>query len=107
MNAGILRTPIDIYAKRRRKTASGFEVEENVLVYQPRAYIRKQMQSYDKDGVQAMEQFYGATVVFKVRTCRALGEAVEVAYRRHRYAIVQQQEQYDRTTLLICKRLDS
>lgn len=107
MNAGILRTPIKVYGKEKRKTLSGFEEEHDVLLYEPRAYIRKQMQSYDKDGVQAMEQFFGSTLVFKVRTYTRLGEAKEVEYKGKRYYIVQQQEQYDRTVLLICKLKDT
>lgn len=107
MNAGILVTPIKIYAKDRRKTPSGYEQESDRLIYSVRAYIRKQMQSYDKDGVQAMEQFFGETIVFKVRTAKVLAEAVELEYKHKRYTIVSQQEMYDRTTLLICKRKDS
>lgn len=106
MNAGILRTAIKLYRVERTKTASGFEEERLVLAYEPRAYIRKQMQSYDKDGVQASEQFYGATLVFKVRACSVLWRCVECEYRNQRYSIVQMQEQYDRTALLICKRKD-
>lgn len=107
MNAGILRTPIKVYGKERHKTPSGYEEERDVLLYEPRAYIRKQMQSYDKDGVQAYEQFFGATIVFKVRVYSRLAEAVEVEYQGRRYNIVQQQEQYDRTVLIICKRKDT
>lgn len=106
MNAGILKTPIKLYGKERAKTASGYEEERLVLLYEPRAYIRKQMQSYDKDGVQALEQFFGSTIVFKVRNFSRLSECCECDYKGQRYSIVQQQEQYDRTTLLVCKRKD-
>lgn len=106
MRAGILRTPILIYGKERRKTSSGFEKEEDILLYSPRAYIKVQKQSYDKDGVQGAEQFFGGTITFKVRAYSGLSKAKEVEYKSARYDIVQQQEQYDRTVLLVCKLKD-
>lgn len=106
MQAGLLKYPIKLFDRVMHQTASGFPNEQDELLYQCRANLRKQLQSFDKDGLQAHEMFNAQTLTLQVRNDRRLARARELEWNGMRFFIVMQRPNLDRTTDLICKRKD-
>lgn len=106
MNAGLLTHRLAIYGKQRTQTPSGYEAEEDVLLYRCRAHLRKHAYLQDRDRLTAGEVFDPQAITFQVREDKRLDGAQELEYLGARYIILMIQTSSDRTRLLICKLKD-
>lgn len=106
MNAGLLTERIALYQCKRFQTPSGYEEEQEALLYRCRAYVRKHSYQQDRDRLTAGEVFDPQTLSMQVREDKRLEQAQELEYKGRRYIILMAQSWSGRTVLLTCKLKD-
>lgn len=104
MRAGLLREMITFRGLVKETTPSGFVKEEFSDLFSCRAYRKKQTGAVD--GINALEEFPGMTIVFQVRYDPRIKEDMRIRYRENEYQIAAPDYQRDNTYLITCKKLN-
>lgn len=108
MRAGLLREILVFKSPVETKSPTGAVKKDYQEVYRCRACRRKMALIADKDGVSAMEQFIGHTLVFQVRNCPVIKENQHVVYNGNEYLLKMVNPQLsDNTLLLTLEKIDT
>lgn len=108
MRAGLLRELLVFKSPVETQSPTGAIKKEYKEIFQCRA-SRKQMSLIaDRDGVNAMEQFIGHTLVFQVRNYPVIKENLRVTYNGNEYNLKMVNPQmYDNSLLLTLEKIDT
>lgn len=108
MRAGSLREILVFKAPVETKSPTGAVKKDYQEVYRCRACRRKMTLIADRDGVSAMEQFIGHTLVFQVRNYFVIKENLHVVYNGNEYLLKMVNPQLsDNTLLLTLEKIDT
>ena len=107
MRAGLLREILVFKELRAHQSETGFVVKEYEEVFRCKGYRRKMSLVVDKDGISAMEQFIGRTIVFQVRAYPIIKDSQRVVYMNNIYEIKMIDPQRDNTLILTLGRVDT
>ena len=107
MRAGLLREILVFKELREHQSETGFVVKEYEEVFRCKGYRRKMSLVVDKDGISAMEQFIGRTIVFQVRAYPIINDSQRVVYMNNIYEIKMIDPQRDNTLILTLGRVDT
>lgn len=107
MRAGLLREILVFKELREHQSETGFVVKEYEEVIRCKGYRRKMSLVVDKDGISAMEQFIGRTIVFQVRAYPIIKDSQRVVYMNNIYEIKMIDPQRDNTLILTLGRVDT
>ena len=107
MRAGLLREILVFKELREYQSETGFVVKEYEEVFRCKGYRRKMSLVVDKDGISAMEQFIGRTIVFQVRAYPIIKDSQRVVYMNNIYEIKMIDPQRDNTLILTLGRVDT
>ena len=107
MRAGLLYETLVFKELREHQSDTGFVVTEYEEIFRCKGYRRKMSLVVDKDGVSAMEQFIGRTVVFQVRAYPVIKNTQRVVYMNNVYEIKMIDPQRDNTLILTLGRIDT
>lgn len=107
MRAGLLREILSFEELQTLKTASGAVQKKYVSIYTCKGYKRKMSSLRDADGLNAMEEFSGNTIVFQVRFHPIINEKQRVVYQGRQYSISLLDRQiHDNTYLITLTKLN-
>lgn len=108
MRTGLLREILIFKSPIETQSLSGFVKKEYKEVFRCRANRRKMSLIADKDGVSAMEQFIGHTLVFQVRNYPFIKENQHVIYNDNEYNLKMINPQIrDNSLLLTLEKIDT
>nr|DAH86363.1 MAG TPA: Putative head tail adaptor [Caudoviricetes sp.] len=107
MRAGLLREMLIFKELREHQSETGFVVKEYEEVFRCRGYRRKMTLVVDKDGLSAMEQFIGKTIIFQVRAYPIIKDTQRVVYFNNIYEIKMIDPRTDGTLILTLSRIDT
>ena len=107
MRAGLLREILVFKELREHQSETGFVVKEYEEVFRCKGYRRKMSLVVDKDGISAMEQFIGRTIVFQIRAYPIIKDSQRVVYMNNIYEIKMIDPQMDNTLILTLGRVDT
>ena len=107
MRAGLLYETLVFKELREHQSDTGFVVKEYEEIFRCKGYRRKMSLVVGKDGVSAMEQFIGRTVVFQVRAYPVIKNTQRVVYMNNVYEIKMIDPQRDNTLILTLGRIDT
>lgn len=107
MRAGLLREILVFKELREHQSETGFVVKEYEEVFRCKGYRRKMSLVVDEDGISAMEQFIGRTIVFQVRAYPIIKDSQRVVYMNNIYEIKMIDPQRDNTLILTLGRVDT
>jgi hypothetical protein len=107
MRAGLLREILVFKELREHQSETGFVVKEYEEVFRCKGYRRKMSLVVDKDGINAMEQFIGRTIVFQIRAYPIIKDSQRVVYMNNIYEIKMIDPQRDNTLILTLGRVDT
>lgn len=105
MRAGLLRETLIFKELKEISSPSGFVKKEYVPILTCKAY-KKKLSSVIGDGVNAMEQFIGNTIVFQIRYNPTIKENQKVEYQGKDYSITLLDRQQDNTYLITLAKTD-
>lgn len=105
MRAGLLRETLIFKELKEVRSPTGFVKKEYAVVLTCKAY-KKKLSSVIGDGVNAMEQFIGNTIVFQVRYYPVIKENQKVEYQGKDYSITLLDRQRDNTYLITLTKTD-
>lgn len=105
MRAGLLRETLIFKELKEVRSPTGFVKKEYVPALTCKAY-KKKLSSVIGDGVSAMEQFIGNTIVFQVRYYPVIKENQKVEYQGQDYSITLLDRQLDNTYLITLTKTD-
>lgn len=107
MRAGLLREQLIFKKSVEVKSRTGAVRKEYQEIFRCRANRRKMSIIADRDGVSAMEQFVGNTLVFQVRNYPIIKENYHVVYNGNEYDLKMITHQVsDNTLLLTLQKID-
>lgn len=101
MRAGLLREILVFEEIQSVTSPSGAVKKEYVKVYTCKAHKKKLSLIRDADGMNAMEEFTGHTLVFQVRYHPVINEELRVLYQDRYYSISLLDPQISDNTYLI------
>ena len=104
MRAGAMRETLVFSEHTETQTASGAVVKTWVEKYTCRAMIKRSSPVFDKDGVEAKEEYTGINLYFIVRMTASIHERMRIAYGGYQYEIILIEPNYSDKTLLIQTR---
>lgn len=104
MRAGLLRDIPVFEELKKEQSPSGAMRDIYHEVYRCRAYKRKNILVADSDGINALEKFTGAKVVFQVRACPLIKEGQRVRYKDREFSLLNIDPQYDRSCILTLEK---
>ena len=104
MRAGAMRETLVFSEHTETQTASGAVVKTWVEKYTCRAMIKRSSPVFDKDGVEAKEEYTGVNMYFIVRMASVIHEKMRVKYGSYQYEILLMEPNYSDRTLLIQTR---
>ena len=104
MRAGAMRETLVFSEHTETQTSSGAVVKSWVEKYTCRAMIKRSSPVFDKDGVEAKEEYTGINLYFIVRMTSSIHEKMRIAYGGYQYDIVLIEPIYADKTLLIQTR---
>lgn len=108
MRAGLLREILVFKSPVETQDSTGGFIIDYIESFKCRAYRRKMALIADKDGVSAMEQFIGHTLVFQVRNYPVIKENQHVVYNGNEYLLKMINPQMsDNTLLLTLEKIDT
>lgn len=107
MRAGLLTEVLVFLEPTEKRGLSGAVSKEFKEVFRCRGDRRKMSLIADKDGVNAMEQFIGNTIVFQVRRYPIIKSSMRVEYLGSTYEIKMIDPQQDNTLLLTLNRINN
>lgn len=108
MRAGLLREMLIFKSPVETRSPTGAIKKEYEEVFRCRASRRKMTLIADKDGVSAMEQFIGQTLVFQVRNYPTIKENQHVEYNSKEYNLKMITPQLnDNSLILTLDRIDT
>lgn len=108
MRAGLLRETLIFKSPIETRSPTGALKKEYKEVFRCRASRRKMTLIADKDGVSAMEQFIGKTLVFQVRNYPAIKENQHVEYNGNEYNLKMANPQIsDNSLILTLDKIDT
>lgn len=107
MRAGLLREILVFKELREHQSETGFVVKEYEEVFRCKGYRRKMSLVVAKDGISAMEQFIGRTIVFQIRAYPIIKDSQRVVYMNNIYEIKMIDPQRDNTLILTLGRVDT
>ena len=103
MRAGLLKEKVAFLRAEEIETPSGYMQQEWSVARRCRAWRRKLSAA---DGVDAMEDFTGQTLVLQVRHHPVIAECGRVEYQGRDYKLVLADRQPDNTVVLTCKLIN-
>ena len=107
MRARLLRETLVFKSAIEKQGPTGAVRREYKEVFQCRACRKKMSLIADKDGVSAMEQFIGHTLVFQVRNYPIIKENQHVVYNGNEYNLKMVNLQInDNSLLLTLEKID-
>ena len=104
MRAGAMRETLVFSEHTETQTASGAVVKTWVEKYTCRAMIKRSSPVFDKDGLEAKEEYTGVNMYFIVRMASVIHEKMRVKYGSYQYEILLMEPNYSDRTLLIQTR---
>ena len=104
MRAGAMRETLVFSEHTETQTASGAVVKNWVEKYRCKAMIKRSSPVFDKDGVEAKEEYTGVNMYFIVRMASVIHEKMRVKYGSYQYEILLMEPNYSDRTLLIQTR---
>ncbi|GFZ38960.1 phage head completion protein [Bacteroides nordii] len=108
MRAGLLRETLVFKSAITTRNEYGAITEEYEEIFRCRACRKKMSLIADKDGVSAMEQFIGHTLVFQVRNYPVIKENQHVVYNGNEYNLKMVNLQInDNSLLLTLEKIDT
>lgn len=108
MRAGALREILIFKSPVETKSDTGAVKKEYKEVFRCKAYRRKMSLIVDRDGVSAMEQFIGNTLVFQVRNYPLIKENQRVSYNGGEYLLkLINPQMNDNTLVLTLEKIDT
>lgn len=108
MRAGLLRELLVFKSPVETQGRTGAVRKEYKEVFQCRACRKKISLIADRDGVSAMEQFIGHTLVFQARNYPAIKENLHVVYNGNEYNLKMISHQIsDNSLLLTLEKIDT
>lgn len=108
MRAGVLREILVFKKPVETQSLTGAIKKEYVEAFKCRACRKKMTLIADKDGISAMEQFIGHTLVFQVRNYPVIKENLRVLYNGNEYSIKMINPQMsDNTLILTLDKIDT
>ncbi len=108
MRAGILRELLVFKSPVETQGPTGAVKREYKETFRCRACRKKMSLIADRDGVSAMEQFIGHTLVFQVRHYPVIQENQHVLYNGNEYLLKMINPQLgDNTLLLTLEKIDT
>ena len=106
MRAGLLREILIFQELKLIQSETGAAKKEYVTILTCKAYRKKQAMEVSRDGVSAMEQFTGHTIVFQTRYYPLIKENQRVEYQGRQYSIALLDKQMDNTYLITLTKID-
>lgn len=108
MRAGLLRETLVFKSPVETQSPTGAVKKEYKEVFRCRACRKKMSLIADRDGVSAMEQFIGHTLVFQVRNYPVIKENLHVVYNGNEYNLKMVNPQInDNSLLLTLEKIDT
>ena len=104
MRAGAMRETLVFSEHTETQSASGAVVKNWVEKYRCKAMIKRSSPVFDKDGVEAKEEYTGVNMYFIVRMASVIHEKMRVKYGSYQYEILLMEPNYSDRTLLIQTR---
>ena len=104
MRAGAMRETLVFSEHTETQTASGAVVKNWVEKYRCKAMIKRSSPVFDKDGVEAKEEYTGVNMYFIVRMASVIHEKMRVKHGSYQYEILLMEPNYSDRTLLIQTR---
>lgn len=107
MRAGSLRYILQMIVYRKTQSPSGFMSESETVLYIARAQKLRQLQRWDKDGIEAKERFDGETLKFRVRNDKRLSKVEYVRFNGVLFRItLKDLNVLDDTVIISCMKKD-
>lgn len=107
MRAGLLKYELVFKAPIETQSSTGAVKKEYKEVFRCRACRKKMSLIADRDGISAMEQFIGHTLIFQVRNYPVIREDQHVLYNGNEYLLKMISPQIsDNTLLLTIEKID-
>lgn len=108
MRAGSMREHLKFYTHTETQTPSGAVKKEWVETYRCRATYKKASPVYDKDGVDAREEFRGDNIYMVIRKTDRVNDLMRVGYNGNMYDIIPpvQPNHTDHTLQIQIRRLN-
>ncbi len=107
MKAGLLRETLVFKSPVETQSPTGAVKKDYEEVFQCKACRKKMSLIADKDGVSALEQFIGHTLVFQVRNYPTIKEGQHVVYNGNEYNLKMINPQIrDNSLLLTLEKID-
>lgn len=104
MRAGAMRENLIFTEYTETQSSSGAVVKRWVEKYRCKAMIKRSSPVFDKDGVEAKEEYSGVNLYFIVRMADVIHEKMRVKHGAYRYEILLMEPNYSDRTLLIQTR---
>ena len=107
MRAGAMRENLTFSTLSETQTASGSVTKQWVESYSCKAMLKRVSPVYDKDGVQAKEEYQGTNQYFIVRMTSTITDKMRISYRGNWYEIILIEPIYaDRTMIIQARRIN-
>lgn len=88
MRAGSMREKLTFFELVETQSPSGAVKKEWAPAYGCRAYFKKANPVYDKDGVEAREEFRGDNIYLIIRKTNKVNDLMRVEYNGMKYDII-------------------
>ena len=107
MRAGAMRENLVFMQYAETQSLSGAVIKSWVDRYTCRASIKRSTPVFDKDGVEAKEEYSGINLYFIVRMTPVINEKMRIKYDGYQYEILLIEPNYaDKTYLLQTRRVN-
>ena len=104
MRAGAMRELLQFSEHSETQTSTGSVQKEWMQTYTCRAMLKRTSPVFDKDGVEAKEEYSGVNLYFIVRMADVIHEKMRVKHGAYQYEILLMEPNYSDRTLLIQTR---
>ncbi|MEG1685858.1 MAG: phage head closure protein [Bacteroides sp.] len=105
MRAGLLRDRIYFKELREIRSPTGFVKKEYYNIFSCKAY-RKKLSTVLGNGIDAMEEFIGNTIVFQIRYYPIIKNNQRVEYQGNEYDISLLDRQIDNTYIITLTKIN-
>ena len=104
MRAGAMRETLIFSQHTQTQSTTGSVIKSWIDVYSCRGMIKKSSPVFDKDGVEAKEEYQGINLIFIVRMANVINDNLRIKYNGYKYEILLIEPNYSDKTLLIQAR---